>query len=52
MAESKEKLRRERCLGEDSQIIGPRLPVLMVKAIKVEAAQQQLPLNGLLVEMW
>ncbi len=35
-----------------SQIIGFRLPVPIAKAIKVEAARQQMPLNALLTEMW
>jgi hypothetical protein len=37
---------------KESQIIGFRLPVPVAKAIKVEAARRQLPLNSLLVEMW
>ena len=52
MTERKEKPRRERHRGEDSQIIGFRLPVPMAQAIKVEAARRQVPLNGLLAEMW
>lgn len=36
----------------ESQIIGFRLPVPVATAIKVEAAQRQVPLNSLLVEMW
>ncbi len=35
-----------------SQIIGFRLPVSVAKAIKVEAARRQMPLNSLLAEMW
>jgi hypothetical protein len=47
--EKKQVLRTER---DQSQIIGFRLPVPTAKAIKVEAARRQLPLNALLTEMW
>ena len=46
------KRRAERPRQEDSQIIGFRLPVPLAKAIKIEAARRQLPLNSLLAEMW
>lgn len=36
----------------ETQIIGFRLPVPLAKAIKVEAARRQVPLNSLLAEMW
>ena len=36
----------------ETQIIGFRLPVPMAKAIKAEASRRQIPLNGLLAEMW
>jgi hypothetical protein len=36
----------------ESQVIGFRLPVPIAKAIKVEAARRQVPLNALLTEMW
>lgn len=52
MAEKIEKPKRERLRQEDSQIVGFRLPVATAKAIKVESARRQLPLNALLVEMW
>lgn len=52
MTEKAEKKRVLRTEGDQSQIIGFRLPVPMAKAIKVEAARRQLPLNALLAEMW
>lgn len=52
MAEKIEKPKRERLRQEDRQIVGFCLPVATAKAIKVEAARRQLPLNALLVEMW
>lgn len=36
----------------DSQIIGFRIPKPVAKAIKMEAARRELPLNLLLAEMW
>lgn len=36
----------------NAQIIGFRLPEFLAKAVKVEAARRQLPLNKLFVEIW
>ena len=52
MSEKKEFPRKPRRDPGASQIIGFRLPVPVAKAIKVEAARRQVPLNGLLTEMW
>jgi hypothetical protein len=52
MSEKKEERRKRRPETGASQIIGFRLPLPIAKAIKVEAARRQLPLNGLLAEMW
>jgi hypothetical protein len=54
MAEKIEKSKRQtlRLRQGDSQIVGFRLPLATAKAIKVEAARRQLPLNALMVEMW
>ncbi len=43
---------RRRLGSGETQIIGFRLPVPMAKAIKAEASRRQIPLNGLLAEMW
>jgi predicted HicB family RNase H-like nuclease len=52
MSETKEKKPSRRPETGDSQIIGFRMPKPVAKAIKVEAARRQIPLNGLLAEMW
>jgi len=52
MSERKTDRPRRRPETGASQIIGFRLPVPVAKAIKVEAARRQVPLNGLLAEMW
>jgi hypothetical protein len=36
----------------ETQIIGFRLPKAVAKAIKMEAAGREIPLNALLAEMW
>jgi predicted HicB family RNase H-like nuclease len=41
-----------RLTKEDSTIIGFRLPNSVAQAVKVEAAQRQVALNSLFVEMW
>ncbi len=51
MQDKTEHLLRSKSHAE-TQIIGFRLPVPLAKAIKVEAAQRQVPLNSLLAEMW
>ncbi len=52
MSEKKDEPAKRRRDGGASQIVGFRLPVPLAKAIKVEAARRQVPLNGLLAEMW
>ena len=52
MTEPKEKKPSRRTETGDSQIIGFRMPKPVATAIKVEAARRQVPLNGLLAEMW
>lgn len=52
MSEPKEKRPSRRTETDDSQIIGFRMPKPIAKAIKVEAARRQMPLNSLLAEMW
>jgi hypothetical protein len=52
MSELKEKKTTRRTETGESQIIGFRMPKPIAKAIKVEAARRQIPLNGLLAEMW
>lgn len=52
MSEKKERKPARRPETGESQIIGFRMPAPVAKAIKVEAARRQLPLNGLLGEMW
>jgi hypothetical protein len=52
MSEKKDEQPKQRRETGTSQIIGFRLPVPMAKAIKVEAARRQVPLNALLAEMW
>jgi hypothetical protein len=52
MSEKKNDKPKRRPETAASQIIGFRLPVSVAKAIKVEAARRQVPLNGLLTEMW
>lgn len=52
VTEEMKELSQARIRHEESQIIGFRLPIPTAKAIKVEAARRQLPLNALLVEMW
>lgn len=52
MTETMETTPKRKRDSGDSQIIGFRLPVATAKAIKVEAARRQLPLNTLLTEMW
>jgi predicted HicB family RNase H-like nuclease len=52
VSEPKEKKTAQRPERGESQIIGFRMPKPIAKAIKVEAARRQVPLNGLLAEMW
>lgn len=52
MSEEKKGKPTRRTEVAASQIIGFRLPMAVAKAIKVEAARRQVPLNGLLIEMW
>ena len=52
MTEKKTNKPRQRPESDASRIVGFRLPVPVAKAIKVEAARRQVPLNGLLTEMW
>jgi hypothetical protein len=52
MSENKDEPLKPRRDTGASQIIGFRLPVPLAKAIKAEATRRQLPLNGLLAEMW
>ena len=51
MADKVEKKHIAQTGRGQSQIIGFRLPISLAKAIKVEAARRQLPLNALLAEM-
>jgi len=52
MSDEKKGKPARRTEAAASQIIGFRLPVAVAKAIKVEAARRQVPLNSLLIEMW
>lgn len=52
MSEKKDEPAKRRRDSGASQIVGFRLPVSLAKAIKVEAARRQVPLNSLLTEMW
>lgn len=52
MRTKKVEPRPKRPSNAESQIIGFRLPRQLAKDIKIEAVRRQIPLNGLLAEMW